>query len=123
MPRCEKRFVLEFIKHADLSIQDFFYNEKAVFKGENNEPINEEVLNKIDIIDQFKLFTKYEEKAVPSILFDSTGTKRIEAVASYVYEAIINGKTLIIDELDNGLHFKLSRAILAAFNSFANTKG
>lgn len=119
----KKRFVLEFIKHADLSIQDFFYNEKPVFKGENNEPIREEALNKIDIIDQFKLFTRYGEKAVPSILFDSTGTKKIEAIASYVYEAIINGKTLIIDELDNGLHFKLSRAILAAFNSFANTKG
>lgn len=119
----KKRFILEFIKHADLSVQDFFYNEKAVFKGQNNEVINEEALNKINVIDQFKLFTSYGKKSVPSIMFDSTGTKKIEAVASYVYEAIVNGKTLIIDELDNGLHFKLSRAILAAFNSFANKKG
>ena len=119
----KKKFILEFIKHADLSIQDFFYNEKAIIKGKNDEPLSEEVLKKIDIIDQFKLFTKYSGKAVPSILFDSTGTKKIEAIASYVYETIINGKTLIIDELDNGLHFKLSRAILSAFNSFANEKG
>ena len=119
----KKRFVLEFIKHADLSVENFFYNEKTVFKGQNNEVINEEVLAKINVIDQFKLFTIYKGKPVPSIMFDSTGTKKIEALASYIYEAIVNGKTLIIDELDNGLHFKLSRAILAAFNSFANKKG
>lgn len=119
----KKRFILEFIKHADLSVQDFYYNEKLLFKGHNNELISEEVLKKIDVIDQLRLFTNYGGKAVPSIIFDSTGTKKIEAIASYVYETIINGKTLIIDELDNGLHFKLSRAILAAFNSFANTKG
>ncbi|HMM00092.1 MAG TPA: ATP-binding protein [Bacilli bacterium] len=119
----KKKFIVDFIKHADLSIQDFHYNEKAIFKGKNNEIIDEEVLKKIDIIDQFRLFTKYDGAEVPSIIFDSTGTKKIEAIASYIYETIINGKTLIIDELDNGLHFKLSRAILATFNSFANTKG
>lgn len=118
-----KRFILEFIKHADLSIQDFYYDENAIFKNDNNENINEEALKKIDIIDQFKLFTKYNNKVVPSILFDSSGTKKIEAIASYVYDAIVNGKTLIIDELDNGLHYKLSRAILSIFNSFINTKG
>ena len=47
----------------------------------------------------------------------------MEAIASYVYETIAEGKTLIIDELDNGLHFKLSKAILATFYSFANVKG
>lgn len=119
----KKKFILEFVRHADLSVKDFFYNDKTIIKGSNNEPINEEALKKIDIIDQLKLCTKYGDKIVPSILFDSTGTKKIEAIASYVYEAIINGKTLIIDELDNGIHFKLSRAILSAFNSFANTKG
>lgn len=119
----KKRFILNFVKHADLSVENFFYNNKTVFKDANNETINEEVLNKIAMIDQLKLFTKYNGKEVPSILFDSTGTKKIEAIASYIYEAIKNGKTLVIDELDNGLHFKLSRAILAAFNSFSNTKG
>lgn len=119
----KKKFVLEFVKHADLSIKDFFYNDKTNFKGKDNEPITEEVLKQIDIIDQLKLFTKYGNKAVPSIFFDSTGTKKIEAIASYIYEAIVNGKTLIVDELDCGLHFKLSRAILSIFNSFANECG
>ena len=77
----------------------------------------------MDALDQLKLFTKYHGNSVPSILFDSTGAKKMEAIASYVYETITEDKTLIIDELDNGLHFKLSRAILATFNSFANEKG
>lgn len=119
----KKEFVLEFVKHADLSVNDFFYNENTIFKDENDETINEEALKKVDQIDRLKLFTRYGNKSVPSILFDSTGTKKIEAIASYIYEAIANGKTLIVDELDNGLHYKLSRAILSAFNSFANTKG
>lgn len=119
----KKKFVLEFVKHADLSIKDFFYNDKTNFKGKDNEPITEEVLKQIDVIDQLKLFTKYGNKTVPSIFFDSTGTKKIEAIASYIYEAIVNGKTLIVDELDCGLHSKLSRAILSIFNSFANECG
>ncbi len=119
----KKKFVLEFVKHADLSIEDFFYNDKTNFKGKDDELITEKVLKQIDVIDQLKLFTKYGNKAVPSIFFDSTGTKKIEAIASYIYEAIVNGKTLIVDELDCGLHFKLSRAILSIFNSFANERG
>lgn len=119
----KKNFIIDFVKHADLSVENFFYNEKAEFKDASDRPISEDTLKKIDIIDQFKLYTKYGKKAVPSIIFDSTGTKKIEALASYVYETVINGKTLIVDELDNGLHFKLSRAILAIFNSFANEKG
>ncbi len=119
----KKKFVLEFVKHADLSIEDFFYNDKTNFKGKDDEPITEKALKQIDVIDQLKLFTKYGNKAVPSIFFDSTGAKKIEAIASYIYEAIVNGKTLVVDELDCGLHFKLSRAILSIFNSFANERG
>ena len=119
----KKKFVLEFVKHADLSIEDFFYNDKNNSKGKDDESITEKVLKQIDVNDQLKLFTKYGNKAVRSIFFDSTGTKKIEAIASYIYEAIVNGKTLIVDELDCGLHFKLSRAILSIFNSFANECG
>lgn len=119
----KKKFVLEFVKHADLSIEDFFYNDKTNSKCKDDESITEKVLKQIDVNDQLKLFTKYGNKAVRSIFFDSTGTKKIEAIASYIYEAIVNGKTLIVDELDCGLHFKLSRAILSIFNSFANECG
>lgn len=119
----KKQFVLSFVKNADLSISDFFYNDKMKFTIDGSADINEEALKKVSAVDQFKLMTKYGNRTVPSILFDSSGTKKIEAIASYVYETLTKGKTLIIDELDNGLHYKLSRAILSAFNSFGNTKG
>ena len=37
--------------------------------------------------------------------------------------AFQSGKTLFVDELDNGLHFKLTRSIVSLFNNLANQKG
>lgn len=119
----KKQFVLSFVKNADLSISDFFYDDKMKFMIDGKADINEEALKKIAVVDQFRLMTRYGNKTVPSIMFDSSGTKKIEAIASYVYETLLKGKTLVVDELDNGLHYKLSRAILSAFNSFSNSKG
>ena len=57
---------------------------------------------------------------VHSMLYDSTGTKKMSALASYVIDAIENGRILVIDELDNSLHFRLTRAIIAMFNNELN---
>ena len=54
-------------------------------------------------------------------LFDSTGTKKIAALASYIIEGLEKGRILIIDELDSSIHFKLTRAIVALFNNELNT--
>ena len=58
---------------------------------------------------------------LPSIKFDSTGTKKIVWLASYIVEALGQGKTLLLDELDSGLQFKLSRALISLFNNLINT--
>ena len=47
---------------------------------------------------------------------------KIIALASYIIEALEEGRILIIDELDSSLHFKLTRAIVAMFNNSLNTK-
>lgn len=57
---------------------------------------------------------------VPSMLFDSTGTKKIAALAGYVIEGLEQGRILVIDELDSSIHFKLTRAIVAMFNNELN---
>lgn len=54
------------------------------------------------------------------MLFDSTGTKKMAALASYGLDALENGRILVIDELDNSLHFRLTRAIIALFNNELN---
>lgn len=51
------------------------------------------------------------------MIFDSTGTKKIAAMASYVIEALEQGRILVVDELDSSIHFKLTRAIVAMFNN------
>jgi AAA15 family ATPase/GTPase len=60
---------------------------------------------------------------ITSIENESAGTKKIVALASYVVDAIENGRVLIVDELDSSLHFTLTRAIVSLFNNEINLDG
>ena len=73
-------------------------------------------------MDQIRLVSVYKGVTVPSILFDSTSTKKIAALASYIIEGLQNGRILVVDELDSSIHFKLTRAIVAMFNNELNEK-
>lgn len=117
--------VVEFIKNADLYMDDFAYMPldkmqlEAGLKGKKPE---EKVLDIPEqLIDQIRLVSIYKGIAVPSILFDSTGTKKIAALASYIIEGLEQGRILIVDELDSSIHFKLTRAIVTMFNNELNT--
>ena len=61
-------------------------------------------------------------KEFSSISYDSVGTRKISALASYIIDAIENNKTLFIDELDSSLHFKITRAIISMFNNDINKR-
>ncbi len=117
--------VVEFIKNADLYMDNFEYvdMDKLTFLGTDGQLRTEEqVLNIPDnIMDHIRLASTYRGVQVPSMLFDSTGTKKIAALASYVIEALEQGRILVIDELDSSIHFKLTRAIVAMFNNELNT--
>lgn len=116
-------FINSFVKSADLSINDFSYDENSELI-QSTQQIDEKVLEGYQgTIDTFKLNTTYGNATVPSILFDSTGTKKVEAIASYIYECITDNKLLVVDELDNGLHFTITRAIVNIFNSMCNNGG
>ena len=116
--------IVAFIKNADLYLDNFEYvemdNIETEFEGSNDKP-EEEVLDVVEnLMDQIRLVSAYKGVRVPSLLFDSTGTKKIAALASYVIEALEQGKILVIDELDSSIHFKLTRAIVAMFNNELN---
>ncbi len=117
--------VVEFIRNADLYMDNFEYAEmdKIRIKAEKaSEKPEEEVLDIPEkLMEQMRLVSTYKGHHVPSILFDSTGTKKIAALASYVIEGIEQGRVLVIDELDSSIHFKLTRAIVAMFNNELNT--
>ncbi|MBR1866248.1 MAG: ATP-binding protein [Lachnospiraceae bacterium] len=117
--------IVEFIKNADLYLDDFEYvdmDKIRVKAGEGDEKPEERALDLPEsIVDQIRLVSTYKGVHVPSMLFDSTGTKKIAAIAGYVIEALEQGRILIVDELDSSIHFKLTRAIVALFNNELNT--
>lgn len=116
--------IVEFIKNADVYMDNFEYVEmdKIRLPGNNkNERAEEKVLNLPDeVVDQMRLVSTYKGVPFPSILFDSTGTKKIAALAGYVIEGLEKGRILVVDELDSSIHFKLTRAIVAMFNNELN---
>jgi hypothetical protein len=123
-----KEKTVELIKLADLDIEDYKYfkSEKPVGESgiaENGtSPIPQEVVlkNSVLIDDMYRLTSVHKGRPVVSLTFDSTGTKKVVAVASYIVEALMVGKILVVDELDSSLHFKLTRALVALFNNNLN---
>ena len=130
----EKRHkIADFVKNSDLFLQDYRYLTEDEFgasykfemaqKMADNNSIQEAALRFGNaLMDKLHLVSVYKGMPMPSILFDSTGTKKIAALASYVLEALEQGRILVIDELDNSLHFKLTREIIAMFNNEMNQR-
>ena len=117
----ETKKIVDFIKSADIYLDDYKYEEDIKFKI-NGEEANEKVLKNQNFMDQIRLVSVYRGRPVPSILFDSLGTRKIAALASYVITSVEKGKTLIVDELDSSLHFKITRAIMSMFNNDINKR-
>ena len=117
--------IVDFIKNADLYMDNFEYvdmNQIKLKTDDEEEKPDEKVLELPEtIMDQIRLVSTYKGVPVPSMLFDSTGTKKIAALAGYVIEGLEQGRILVIDELDSSIHFKLTRAIVAMFNNELNT--
>lgn len=120
-----QRKVVEFIKNADLYMDNFEYVDMDQIKIDDrteNEKPDEEVLNMREkLMEQIQLVSTYKGVKVPSLIFDSTGTKKIATLASYIIEGLEKGRILIVDELDSSIHFKITRAIVAMFNNELNT--
>lgn len=115
--------VVDFIRNADIYLDNFEYvdMDKIQFRFKEGDKPEEKALDIPEaFIDQIRLVSTYKGVHVPSIFFDSTGTKKITALASYVIEGLDRGRILVVDELDSSIHFKLTRAIVAMFNNELN---
>lgn len=119
--------IVNFILNADLCLDDFRYipDEELVIKPDVSDDMKaqEEVQNLPSMLrERLHLASTYKGITVPSLFFDSTGTKKITALSSYVIESLEKGKILVVDELDNSLHFKLTRGIISLFNNDLNSR-
>ena len=119
--------IAKFVLNADLSLDDFRYagddEVRIVFQGvstEKSSPQENALQQAAPLTEMLHLVSVYHGVPVPSILFDSTGTKKMAALASYVIGALKEGRILVVDELDNSLHFRLTRAIISLFNNELN---
>lgn len=117
--------IVSFIKNADLDLEDFKYEEKNLpFNLPEQKPSEDVIAMQIkqSFEDTLRLTSVYKGVPLPSLLFDSTGTKKIAALASFVVSALKNGLILVVDELDSSIHFKLTRSIVSMFNNELNDK-
>lgn len=116
--------VVDFIKNADLYMENFEYVDMDKVQADVHKKEEKPEEKALDIpehvLDQICLVSTYKGIQVPSMLFDSTGTKKIAALASYIVGGLEQGRILIVDELDSSIHFKLTRAIVAMFNNELN---
>ncbi|MBR4587965.1 MAG: ATP-binding protein [Lachnospiraceae bacterium] len=93
-----KRLVLKIIKEMDLDIDDFRIEE------EDNNRI--EIYTK-HIVDGNDIELKIEE--------ESSGTRKIFGLLPFIAGSIVNGNTLIIDEMDAKIHPVLLKYIIELF--------
>ncbi|MCK5580477.1 MAG: AAA family ATPase [Candidatus Omnitrophica bacterium] len=121
-----KNIVLNFLKKADLGIDDFKIVEKEISPNNLPAAISEQMGGKNEkvIINEVKTSHKqYDSKGkiVGTIDFDlnneSRGTQKFFELCGPIIDTLGDGKVLIVDELDSRLHPKLIKAICQLFNS------
>ena len=100
-----KQLMLNMIQEMDLDIVDF-----RVVKDEN---------------DRIDVYTKHmvEGYEAELNLFDeSSGTKKLFGLMSFIADSLLSGATLVIDELDAKIHPVLLRHIIMVFNDMSINK-
>ena len=102
----EKKKIINFLKTADLGIEDIILEKEdvktihQVYDSDNNITGNIEF----------------------DFNFESEGTKKFLTLAGPIIDALENGKVLVIDELSSKLHYQLSDYIVRLFNSIDKNK-
>lgn len=122
-----KSNLLELLKAADTSIQDFtiIENEKEIkfsdkFPSELKEKILED--HKYEVKTNHPVFKdgKIVGQEKLDLENESFGTKKLFAVGALILDTLDDGGIILIDELDKGLHPLLSQMLIKLFNSNKN---
>jgi len=126
-----KNKIIELVKTADIDIDDISIEEddvplEMIEKLPMPDSIKKEILNdgglkSIEINTKHK---KYDENGniVGEVIFEldkeeSTGTRKFFAMSAPIIDTLLNGKVLIIDELDASLHPILTQHLIKLFHN------
>lgn len=124
----KKKFILNFLKKADIGIDDLdtfeITNENL---PDNLEDEVKEDLKKGKIIvssrTKYNAELKSEGKSDFSFgMQESEGTKKMFELSPFIYNSIKEGTPLIIDEFDSRFHPLLTKKIVELYNSIENKK-
>lgn len=128
-PRKEK--MLKFIRSADINIEDMFLNEANI--NDMPDEIRAQIMSQSKetdsiLIDGVNTIHKVYDKdglSHKSVKFnlesdESFGTAKLFSLSAPIIDTLENGKVLWVDEIDNGLHSDLLKALVALFSSPLN---
>lgn len=129
----KKKYIDNFIASADLGftetkVERFKLTEEILEKGNVPKEIRKMILESDEenvVVSTKHIIYDENNEEIDNIYFnlfvsESLGTGKYVALAGPIIDALMNGKTLIIDEFDAQLHPHLSKAIVELFNSKEN---
>ncbi len=116
------KFITEFVKNCDLHIEDFGFQENVKSDIDIGESLKAIAADPAFPKETLKLSSQHNGYHVPSVFFDSVGTKKLIALSGFIYKALAEGNVLIIDEIESSLHHIITKSIVAMFNNMLNSK-
>jgi AAA15 family ATPase/GTPase len=124
----KKKFILNFLKTADIGIVDL---DTVEITNENlPENLEDEVKadlkkGKIIVSSRTKYNAELKSEGKSDFSFgmqESEGTKKMFELSPFIYSSIKEGTPLLIDEFDSRFHPLLTKKIVELYNSIENKK-
>ena len=121
----EKTQVMDFLRAADLGIEDIIVEKKPIdstmLPDDMPEPIKKEISEKLRGKELLKITTFHKDAEGKLETFDfedeSDGTQKLFAFAGPWIDSLANGYVLFIDELHDNLHPRLVQFLVQLFHS------
>jgi len=124
----KKKFILNFLKNADIAINDLNTVEITNENLPNNleEEVTEDLKKgKIIVSSRIKYNADLKSEGKSDFSFamqESEGTKKMFELSPFIYRSMKDGTPLFIDEFDSRFHPLLTKKIVELFNSPENKK-
>lgn len=125
----KKKYILDFLKNGDIGIEDL--NAIEISSDDLPDDLDDDVKKDFDNTKKRKLLIssrkKYDEnnkflenESFSFSLHESEGTQKLFELSPFIYQALKDKKTIIIDVFDARFHPLLTKKILELFNSKEN---
>ena len=122
-----KAQVLDFLENADIDIKDLTAEKKPFDVDSFFPEVSEKERQRLDDVIQksgleyYKVQTSRHNNKNEKVFFDlateSLGTQKLFELAGPWIDALQNGHTLFIDEMNNHFHPRLIEYLISLFNS------